>query len=62
MDNHNLVPISILKNHEKDAIFVFTKQYAWKNFRIWPYAMKYFFSFENVFAFFLKYFGENRVF
>jgi len=39
----------------------FYEQYAWKNFRIWPYAAKYFFLFLK-FLFFLKYFGENRVF
>jgi len=46
MDNHKLVMISIFgfSKHEKDAIFVFFfyEKYAWKNFRIWPYATKYF--------------------
>jgi hypothetical protein len=52
MDNHKLVTISIFGflKHEKDAIFVFEK-YAWKNFRIWPCTIKYFFLFE---IFFLK--------
>jgi hypothetical protein len=48
MDNHKLVTISIFGffKHEKDAIFVFFyEKYAWKNFSIWPYATKYFFSF-----------------
>jgi len=32
-----------LKKDENDAIFVFfNEKYAWKNFRIWPYATKYF--------------------
>jgi hypothetical protein len=57
MDNHKLVTISIFGffKHEKDAIFVFVflyEKYAWKNFRIWPYATKYFFLFENVLIFF----------
>jgi len=45
MDNHKLVTISIFDffKHEKDA---------WKNFRIWPYATKYFFFFENALNFF----------
>jgi len=44
MDNHKLVTISIFGffKHEKDAIFFYEK-YAWKNFKIWPYATKYFF-------------------
>jgi hypothetical protein len=50
MDNHKLVKISIFgfSKHEKDVIFVFCfffvfyEKYAWKNFRIWPYATKYF--------------------
>ena len=74
MDNHKLITISIFEkkkfNMKKDSIFVFFfcfyEKYAWKNFRIWPYATKYFFLFENVlkyfFYFFLKYFGENQVF
>jgi hypothetical protein len=38
----------------------FYEKYAWKNFRIWPYATKYFFLFfENALKFFL---GENLVF
>jgi len=40
----------------------FYEKYAWKNFRIWPYTIKYFFLFENVLKFFKKYFEENRVF
>ena len=63
MDNHKPVIISIfgfLKKHEKDAIFVFFyEKYAWKNFRIWPYATKYFFLFENILNFFKKYFGKK---
>jgi len=45
MDNHKLVMISIFYffKHEKDA---------WKNFRIWLYATKYFFFFENALNFF----------
>ena len=52
MDNHKLVTISIFglkKKHEKDAIFYLFFLYEkcdWKNFRIWPYAMKYFFFFR----------------
>jgi len=63
MNNHKLVTISIFGffKHEKNAIF-FNEKYAWKIFRIWPYATKYFSLFENVLSFFLKYFGENRVF
>jgi hypothetical protein len=43
MDDHKLVTISFfgfLKKNEKDAIVVvfFYEKYAWKNFRIWPYA------------------------
>jgi len=47
----------------KKMLFFYEK-YAWKNFKIWPYATKYFFLFENdlKFLFFLKYFGENLVF
>jgi hypothetical protein len=30
----------------------FYEKYAWKIFRIWPYAIKYFFLFENVLIFF----------
>jgi len=52
MDNHKLVTISIFDffKHEKDAFFY--EKYAWKNFRIWPYATKYFFFFENALNFF----------
>jgi hypothetical protein len=32
-------------------VFFFEK-YAWKNLRIWSYATKYFFLFENVLIFF----------
>jgi len=45
----------------KKMQFFFNEKYAWKNFRIWPYAMKYFFLFENVLIF-LKHFRENWVF
>jgi len=52
MDNHKLVTISSFgfkkKKHEKDAIF-FNEKYAWKNFRIWRCAIKYFFLFLNFF-------------
>jgi hypothetical protein len=49
MDNHKLVMISIFGfflKHEKDAVFLFLfyEKYAWKNFRIWPCALKYFFN------------------
>jgi len=48
----------------KKMQFFFYEKYAWKNFRIWPYEIIYFFLFENVLKFliFLKYFRENRVF
>jgi hypothetical protein len=65
MDNHKLVMISIFYflKHEKDAIFIFFyEKYVWKNFRIWPYAIKYFFFLKMFWIFLKKYFEENRVF
>ena len=68
MDNHNLVTISILffKDMKKMQFFVFLyffcfEKYAWKNFRIWPYAMKYFF-FENALIFFWNILVKTRYF
>jgi hypothetical protein len=60
MNNHKLVTISIFGffKHEKDAIFFYEK-YAWKNFRIWPYAIKYFSLFENVLSFFFEIFRRK---
>jgi len=55
MDNHKLVTISIFGflNMKKMQFLFFYEKYAWKNFRIWPYATKYFFLFENVLKFFI---------
>jgi len=49
---------------KKMQFLFFYENYACKNFRIWPYATKkiYFFKCFEKFLFFLKYFGENRVF
>jgi len=40
-------------------LFFFYEKYAWKNFRIWPYATKYFFIFEDVLIIFLKIFRRK---
>ena len=56
-DNHKLVTISIfgfLNMKKMQFLFFFYEKYAWNNFRIWPYATKYFFLFENALNFFKK--------
>jgi len=49
MDDHKLVMISIFGFF----LIFFNEKYAWKIFRIWPYATKYFFLFENILKFFI---------
>jgi hypothetical protein len=66
MDNHKLATIFILYflKHHKNA-FLFFKKYAWKTFRIWPYAWKqniYFFMFLKwgIVLIFLDFFWNFR--
>jgi hypothetical protein len=56
MNNHKLVTISIFDfflNMKKMYFLFFYEKHAWNNFRTWPYATKYFFSFWKCFEFFL---------
>jgi hypothetical protein len=46
----------------KKIQFFFPEKYAWKNLGFGCVHQNIFFLFENVLNFFLKYFGENRVF
>jgi len=41
---------------KKMQFLFFYEKYAWKNFKIWPYATKYFFLFENVLKYYYYFF------
>jgi hypothetical protein len=40
----------------------FYEKHAWKNFRIWPYAIKYFFFLKMFWIFFWNIFDETEYF